>query len=216
MISTQGMWYNGNFQYSAMEVVGYTKLQTTAPPQDMATDVERSFRSRPIVVSGPVRYGRGDHDACESYLKFGIEDGEFTRKFTRKIEEVIGRPAFLLHQGPVVVQSSGLPTNWAINAAHPVRNGVSVFRTLSGDLEDRVTTLKLYPISHHLSSAEFAQERGTPRTFNLRSNEVLFVRGALKMEISLPAGGFLAWQGFSEDPWGMDPSAPEAFAFMKI
>jgi hypothetical protein len=129
---------------------------------------------------------------------------------------VIGRPAFLLHQGPVIVHLSILPTNWGINAAHPVRNGVSVFRTLSGDLEDRVTTLKLYPISHHLSSAEFAQERGTPRTFNLRSNEVLFVRGALKMEISLPAGGFLAWQGFSEDPWGMDPSAPEAFAFMKI
>lgn len=59
-----------------MEVVGYTKLQTTAPPQDMATEVERSFRSRPILVSGPVTYGRGDHDACESYLKFGIEDGE--------------------------------------------------------------------------------------------------------------------------------------------
>ncbi|CAG7991056.1 unnamed protein product [Penicillium olsonii] len=173
-----------------MEVMGYTKVQASAPPQELVTEVERSLRSRPNVVH--------------------------PWKFTRKIEEVIGRPAFLLHQGPVVVHSSNLPTNWGINAAHPVRNGVSVFRTLSGDLEDRVTTLKLYPISHHLSSAEFAQERGTPRTFHLRSNEVLFVRGALKMEISLPAGGFLAWQGFSEDPWGMDTSAPEAFAFMKI
>jgi hypothetical protein len=133
-------------------------------------------------------------------------------KFTRKIEEVIGRPAFLLHQGPVIVHSPDLPTNWGINAAHPVRNGVSVFRTLSGDS----VTLKLYPISHHLSSTEFAQGKGTPRSFNLTSNEVLFVRGALKMEISLPAGGFLAWQGFSEDPWGIDPSAPEAFAFMRI
>ncbi|CAG8875815.1 unnamed protein product [Penicillium salamii] len=212
MRSTQGTSYNDNFQYSAMEVMGYTKVQASAPPQELVTEVEKSLRSRPNVVSGSVTYGRGDHDACESYLKFGIQDGDFTRK----IEEVIGRPAFLLHQGPVVVHSSNLPTNWGINAAHPVRNGVSVFRTLSGDLEDRVTTLKLYPISHHLSSAEFAQERGTPRTFHLRSNEVLFVRGALKMEISLPAGGFLAWQGFSEDPWGMDTSAPEAFAFMKI
>ena len=137
-------------------------------------------------------------------------------KFTRKIEEVIGRPAFLLHQGPVIVHSPDFPTNWAIKAAHPVRNGVvSVFRTLSDNPEDRVT-LKLYPISHHLSSTEFAQERGTSRSFDLRSNEVLFVRGALKMEISLPAGGFLVWQGFSKEPWGMDPSAREAFAFMRI
>jgi hypothetical protein len=137
-------------------------------------------------------------------------------KFTRKIEEVIGRPAFLLHQGPVIVHSPDFPTNWAIKAAHPVRNGVSVFRTLSGNLEDRVTILKLYPVSHHLSSTEFAQERGTPISFYLRSNEVLFVRGALKMEISLPAGGFIVWQGFSKEPWGMDPSAREAFAFMRI
>ena len=79
-----------------------------------------------------------------------------------------------------------------------------------------MATLKLYPISHHLSSTEFAQERGTSRYFNLRPNEVLFVRGGVKMEISLPAEAFLVWQGFSEDPWGMDPSAPEAFAFMRI
>ncbi|CAG8244812.1 unnamed protein product [Penicillium salamii] len=212
MTSTQDMSFDHTIPYSAMEVMGYSKLQASSPPESMVREVERSLRSRPNEVSKTVTYGRGDHDACESYLKFGIQDGDFTRK----IEEVIGRPAFLLHQGPVVVHSSNLPTNWGINAAHPVRNGVSVFRVLSGNLEDRVATLKLYPISHHLSSAEFAQERGTSRTFNLRSNEVLFVRGALKMEISLPAGGFLAWQGFSEDPWGMDPSAPEAFAFMKI
>ncbi|KAJ6119045.1 hypothetical protein N7471_012996 [Penicillium samsonianum] len=212
MTSTQGMSYNDNLQYSAMEILGYAKIQTGAPPQKLVTEVERSLRSGPNVVSGPVTYGRGDHDACESYLKFGIQDGDFTRK----IEEVIGRPAFLLHQGPVIVHSSILPTNWGINAAHPVRNGVSVFRVLSGNLEDRVATLKLYPISHHLSSAEFAQERGTSRSFDLRSDVVLFVRGGVKMEISLPAGAFLVWQGYSEDPWGMDPSAPEAFAFMRI
>ncbi|CAG7965995.1 unnamed protein product [Penicillium salamii] len=212
MTSTQGMSYNDNLQYSAMEILGYAKIQTGAPPQKLVSEVERSLRSQPNVVSGPVTYGRGDHDACESYLKFGIQDGDFTRK----IEEVIGRPAFPLHQGPVIVHSSNLPTNWGINAAHPVRNGVSVFRVLSGNLEDRVATLKLYPISHHLSSAEFAQERGTSRSFNLRSDVVLFVRGGVKMEISLPAGAFLVWQGYSEVPWGMDPSAPEAFAFMRI
>ncbi|CAP87183.1 hypothetical protein BAC82546-Penicillium chrysogenum [Penicillium rubens Wisconsin 54-1255] len=208
MTSTQDMSFDHTIPYSAMEVMGYSKLQASSPPESMVREVERSLRSRPNEVSETVTYGRGDHDACESFLRFGIQDHDFTRK----IEEVIGRPAFLLHQGPVIVHSPDLPTNWGINAAHPVRNGVSVFRTLSGD---RVT-LKLYPISHHLSSTEFAQGKGTPRSFNLTSNEVLFVRGALKMEISLPAGGFLVWQGFSEDPWGIDPSAPEAFAFMRI
>ncbi|CAG8882120.1 unnamed protein product [Penicillium nalgiovense] len=212
MTSTQDMSFDHTIPYSAMEVMGYSKLQASSPPESMVREVERSLRSRPNEVSKTVTYGRGDHDACESFLRFGIQD----RDFTRTIEEVIGRPAFLLHQGPVIVHSPDLRTNWAIKAAHPVRNGVSVFRTLSGSLEDRVTILKLYPVSHHLSSTEFAQERGTSRSFNLTSNEVLFVRGALKMEISLPAGGFLVWQGFSEDPWGIDPSAPEAFAFMRI
>ncbi|KAI1829216.1 hypothetical protein DTO027I6_9884 [Penicillium roqueforti] len=212
MSSTQGMPYDDTIQYSAMEIMGYSKVQTGLPTKDMVTEVERSLWSRPNKVSGPVTYGRGNHDACESFLKFGIQDGDFSKK----IEEVIGRPAFFLHQGPVIVHAPDLTTDWGINAAHPVQDGVSVFRTLSGSLEDGVTTLKLYPISHHLSSTEFAREKGTPRSFNLRSNEVLFVRGALKMEISLPAGGYFVWQGFSEDPWGVDPSASEAFSFMRI
>ncbi|CAG7977542.1 unnamed protein product [Penicillium nalgiovense] len=212
MTSTQDMSFDHTIPYSAMEVMGYSKLQASSPPESMVREVERSLRSRPNEVSETVTYGRGDHDACESFLRFGIQGNDFTRK----IEEVIGRPAFLLHQGPVIVHSPDFPTNWAIKAAHPVRNGVSVFRTLSGSLEGRVTILKLYPVSHHLSSTEFAQERGTPISFYLRSNEVLFVRGALKMEISLPAGGFIVWQGFSKEPWGMDPSAREAFAFMRI
>ncbi|KAJ5277477.1 hypothetical protein N7534_003565 [Penicillium rubens] len=210
MTSTQDMSFDHTIPYSAMEVMGYSKLQASSPPESMVREVERSLRSRPNEASETVTYGRGDDVACESFLRFGIQDD-----FTRKIGEVIGRPAFLLHQGPVIVHSPHLTTDWGINAAHPVQNGVSVFRTLSDNPEDRVT-LKLYPISHHLSSTEFAQERGTSRSFDLRSNEVLFVRGALKMEISLPAGGFLVWQGFSKEPWGMDPSAREAFAFMRI
>ncbi|CAG8000450.1 unnamed protein product, partial [Penicillium salamii] len=98
MTSAQGMSYSDNFQYSAMEVMGYTKVQAGAPPRELVTKVEKSLRSRPNVVSGSAMYERGDHDACESYLKFGIQDDDFTRK----IEEVIGRPDFLLHQGPVV------------------------------------------------------------------------------------------------------------------
>lgn len=59
-----------------MEALGYAKIQTGAPSQNLVTEVERSLRSRPNVVSGPVMYGRGDHDGCGSYLKFAIEDGE--------------------------------------------------------------------------------------------------------------------------------------------
>ena len=70
------MSYNDNFQYSAMEVMGYTKVQAGAPPGELVTKVEKSLRSRPNVVSGSAMYGRGDHDACESYLKFGIQDDD--------------------------------------------------------------------------------------------------------------------------------------------
>ncbi|OQE62064.1 hypothetical protein PENNAL_c0273G02691, partial [Penicillium nalgiovense] len=54
MTSTWGMSYNDSFQYSAMEVMGYATIQTGAPPQQLVTEVERSLRSRPNVVSGPV------------------------------------------------------------------------------------------------------------------------------------------------------------------
>lgn len=130
---------------------------------------------------------------------------------------MIGRPAFFVYQGPVIIHSSGHPTDLGIGAAHPSRDGVSVFRALSSNPEDITATLKLYPVSHHLSSTEFARQGGVTKSFNLRSKEILFVRGAVKIEISLPAGGFLVWKGFSEDPWGSDlPSSSEAFAFMRI
>lgn len=121
----------------------------------------------------------------------------------------------MLQQGPVIVQSPDLSTDWGTSAAHPSRNGVSVFRNLSNSQEEEAT-LKLYPSSHHLSRTEFEQEHGTPRLFKLRSDEILFVRGGIKMQMSLPAGGCLVWQGFSAEPWGLDPSSSEAFAFMRI
>lgn len=72
-----------------MEILGYAKVQTGAPPQKLVTEVERSLRSRPNVVSGPVMYGRGDHDACESYLKFGIQDGDVCPSTRRRYTELI-------------------------------------------------------------------------------------------------------------------------------
>ncbi|KAJ5771512.1 uncharacterized protein N7511_003563 [Penicillium nucicola] len=208
------MSFDNSIRPSVMEMMGYTNLEALAPPHETVTEVVTSLRSRPNVVSGPTTYGRGDRKACNSFLKFGIQDGDL--QFTRKVEEAIGRHPFPLHQGPVIVQSSNLPSNWNIHAAHPCQKGVSMFRSVSGNLERGVTTLKLYPLSHNVSSTEFAQERGTPRSFDLKSTDVLFVRGAIKMETSVPAGGFFVWQGFSENPWGKDPAACEAPAFMKI
>lgn len=74
MTSTQDMSFDHTIPYSAMEVMGYSKLQASSPPESMVREVERSLRSRPNEVSETVTYGRGDHDACESFLRFGIQD----------------------------------------------------------------------------------------------------------------------------------------------
>lgn len=63
-------------QRPAMEVMGYSKLQASPPPQAMILELERSLRVRPNVVSGSVIYGRGDHDACEDFLKFGLQESD--------------------------------------------------------------------------------------------------------------------------------------------
>jgi hypothetical protein len=138
-------------------------------------------------------------------------------KLERKIAEVIGSPAFFVHQGPVIVHASDRATNLGTRAAHPSRVGISIFRALPSHPNDIVATLlKLYPSSHHISSTEFAGAEHATRSFNLRSNTILFVQGSLKMELSQPAGGYLVWQGFSARPWVSDPASSEAFDFMRI
>jgi hypothetical protein len=70
------MSYDDIMGYSAMEDMGYSMLPADSPPENMATEVERSLRSRPNEVSGPIMYGRGDHDACENFLRFGLQGSE--------------------------------------------------------------------------------------------------------------------------------------------
>ena len=57
-----------------MEVMGYSKLLAGSLPERMVTEVKEYLQLRPHEESGPVKYGRGDHDACESFLRFGIQD----------------------------------------------------------------------------------------------------------------------------------------------
>jgi len=133
----------------------------------------------------------------------------------RKIIEVIGTPAFPLQQGPIIIHSPEAIASWGMNAAHLTRSGVSIFRIPSSD-SDKYTSITLYPASHHLSTNEFFGGERAPRELKLWPHEILVVQGALKMEISMPVDGWLVWQGFSELPWGLDPSSPEAFPFMRI
>ncbi|KAJ5244980.1 hypothetical protein N7489_005076 [Penicillium chrysogenum] len=77
MSSIQGMSFEDTIPYSATEVMGYSKLQAGSPPESMVREVVRSLRSRPNEVSEPVTYGRGDHDASESFLRFEIQDHDW-------------------------------------------------------------------------------------------------------------------------------------------
>lgn len=69
-----------------MEVLGYSKLQADSPPEAMVKEVERSFRSEQNQVDGHLVYGGGDHDACESLLKFGIQESDVCLPIQRHLQ----------------------------------------------------------------------------------------------------------------------------------
>lgn len=59
-----------------MEVLGYSTLPARPAPQAIVAEVETSLRRQPHSTAGPVTFGRGDRNACESFLKYGTDDGE--------------------------------------------------------------------------------------------------------------------------------------------
>lgn len=140
-------------------------------------------------------------------------------KFSEKIKEAIGNVGILLpprplRQGPVVVLS-GESHSWGTGLAHPSRDGVSVFRDLSNNADTRVS-FKLYPSSQDLSREELAALGIQPVVRKLLPNDILFVKGSVRMEIEIPAGGSFVWQGNRGEPMGLDMLGPEVFPFMKI
>lgn len=50
----------------------------------------------------------------------------------------------------------------------------------------------------------------------LRPNEILFVKGSVRMGIEVPTGGSFVWLGNSVDPMGFDMLGLEVFEFMAI
>ncbi|CAI7596927.1 unnamed protein product [Penicillium manginii] len=186
--------FHGDSQDGAMEFLGYSTLQARLAPLSTVTTVTRSLRQRPSVTDGYVLYGRGDRKACEEFLEYGIDGSD---------------------AGPVIIHAPEAIATWGLNAAHPTRRGVSIFRTLSSE-SDKYISMTLYPASHHLSTQEFFNGETAPRELQLRPHEILVVQGALGMEVSLPIGGWLVWQGHSELPWGLDPASSDAFPFMRI
>lgn len=118
---------------------------------------------------------------------------------------------FLLRQGPVIVLSTENHSAWGTRLAHPSRGAVSVFRDLSNTDETRVT-FKLYP--QDIPKEATPEIRHVVR--KLRPNEILFVKGSVRMKIEIPSGGSFVWQGHSGDPIGFDMLGPEVFEFMTI
>ncbi|KAJ6174495.1 hypothetical protein N7485_005232 [Penicillium canescens] len=168
----------------------------------------RSLYLRPRVEKGIVVYGRSDANTCRRFLRCGAEESD---AFSRKINEAIGEVDSLLRRGPVIVLSLEGHSTWGTRLAHPSRNAVSVFRDLSENDETRVT-FKLYPPD--LSREATRETRPVVR--KLRPNEILFVKGSVRMGIEAPTGGSFVWLGNSGDPMASDMLGPEVFEFMAI
>ena len=88
---------------------------------------------------------------------------------------------------------------------------MSIFRDVSSVDETRVS-FKLYPID--LPEEGLSDTRPVVR--RLKTNEVLFAKGSVWMEIDIPPRGCFVWEGNSADPMGDDIRGSRVFEFMKI
>ncbi|KAJ5517487.1 hypothetical protein N7527_009047 [Penicillium freii] len=195
-------------EQSGMEVTGFVVFSATSDGADINPEVKSSLTLWPKIESkkGPFIYGRGDAAVCERFLRCGAEDG-----FTGKIKEAIGEVGFICRQGPVIVVSSEDHSTWGTALAHPSHDAVSIFRDLSDTDEIRLT-FKIYP----QGVPEEAIWAIQPFVRKLRRNEILFVKGSVRMEIEVPSGGSFVWQGNSGKPMGRDIHRLDVFEFMAL
>ena len=131
------------------------------------------------------------------------------RKLDKKITEAIGSVDFLIRQGPIIVLSNKQYSMQG--SAHPTREAVSIFRDMADTDKTRVT-FSFYP------QYRPPEETSTTPPFvrALQSNEILFVKGSVRIRIEVPPGGSFVWQGNSGEPMGNDIKSPGIFPFMKI
>ncbi|CAG8084146.1 unnamed protein product [Penicillium nalgiovense] len=174
-------------ELSGMEITGFVVFSASSDGADINSEVKRSLHLWPKIEKAPLVYGRGDADTCARFLRRGTEESD---AFTRKIKEAIGEGTRL---------------------THPSRPAVSVFRDLSNIDEIRVTFM-LY--SQDLTKEETRESQPVKR--KLRPNEILFVKGSVRMEIEVPARGSFVWQGNTGALMGPDMYGPEVFEFMTV
>ncbi|KAJ6069156.1 hypothetical protein N7499_011043 [Penicillium canescens] len=177
-----------------MEITGYVVLSASSNGTEIKSAVMRSLYLRPRVEKGTLVYGRGDANTCGRFLRCGAEESD---AFSGKINEAIGEVDFLLRQGPVIVLSLEGHSTWGTRLAHPSRNA-SHFQALPPDLPREATW----------------ETRLVVR--KLRPNEILFVKGSVRMGIEVPTRGSFVWLGNSGDLMAFDMLSPEVFEFMAI
>lgn len=137
-----------------------------------------------------------------------------TREFDRKVNEAIREVPFKIRQGPVIV-SVGSSTAWTHRLAHPSREAVSIFRSLSNTVEEKVL-FKIYRSSQGLTREELEDLGNPPDCVSLEQNEILFVKGDVWMDIDVPKRGSFVWQGNSGNAMGFDMLSPAVFPFVDI
>lgn len=137
-----------------------------------------------------------------------------TSKFEQKVNEAIREVPFEIRQGPVIV-SVGSSTAWTYRLAHPSRQAVSIFRSLSNTVEEKVL-FKIYRSSQGLTREELEILGITPDCVGLGRNEILFVKGDVWMDIVVPEEGSFIWQGNSGNAMGFDMLSPALFPFVDI
>ncbi|CAG8057774.1 unnamed protein product [Penicillium nalgiovense] len=194
-------------ELSEMEVTGFVVFSASSDGADINPEVKRSLHLWPKIEKPPLVYGRGDADTCARFLRCGTEESD---AFTRKIKEAIGEVGFICRQGPVIVVSSE-NHSWGTRLAHPSPDAVSAFRDLS-NIDETRATFRLYP--RDIPKGEMRETRPVVR--KLRRNEILFVKGSVRMEIKVPAEGSFVWQGNSGEPMGRDMLGLEVFEFMAL
>ncbi|KAJ5655111.1 hypothetical protein N7490_002114 [Penicillium lividum] len=200
--------HQGEQPTSDMEITGFVVFSASSEGPDMSAEVKRLLHSRPRVNKGPLVYGRGDTNTCKRFMRQGADENN---AFANKIKEAIGAVDFLLRQGPVIVHSTEFHATWGTRLAHPSGDAVSAFRDLSRTDENKVV-FKLYPLDLPRETTLVTQ----PVVRKLQPHEILFVKGTIRMEIEMPAGGYFVWQGNSGHPMGYDMLGSEVFEFMMV
>jgi hypothetical protein len=137
-----------------------------------------------------------------------------TLKFDGKVHEAMRQVPHKIRQGPVIV-SARRHTAWGYRRAHPLREAVSIFRSLSNTVGERVL-FKIYRSSQGLARSELEKWDYTPDRVSLKPEEILFVKGDAWMDIVVPDGGSFVWEGYSTDAMGLNVLSPEIFPFVNI